>query len=368
MAASVAREQVLGYRVQVQQLDRVGTSDLTDVAVLDLGVQDTGADGAGWAFLNRGVAPEALVRLSDELVLVWTLRGAPHFYRRREVAAVAAATAPFSEADAAKRIFDAAKPLREAGISPLDALDVVAAEMRDIVGAATVKGDMSTALTARLSPPYLRHCRPCNAIHCYEQPFRLSALRAGLELRPDTSPPVLERIAGWEGPAGSPPVSLDVVRSYLHLLGPATPKLVAAYVDAPVKDVKDRWPHDAVEVSVDGEDRWVLAGDLEMLMAAAADPGTVRLLSPFDLFLQARDRELLVPDADRRKELWVVLGRPGAVLVGSEIVGAWRPRASGKSLRLYVDAWSPFPEAAVVEQAERLAAYRGLTYAGLADK
>lgn len=126
----VARAQVLGYRVHAQQLDRVGSYPPADVAILDLGVQDTGPDGAGWALMNRGVDARRVADPSADLVLAWTLRGAPHFYRRRQVAAVAAATAPFSEADAAKRIFDAARPLRTAGISPLDALDVVAREMR----------------------------------------------------------------------------------------------------------------------------------------------------------------------------------------------------------------------------------------------
>jgi hypothetical protein len=363
----LSRAQVLDYRVHAQQLDR-SDGDLADVAALDLGVQDTGPDGAGWALVNRGVDRGQLERIGDMLVLLWTLRGAPHYYRRADVPGVAAATAPFSDADAGKRIFDAAKPLRAAGISPLTALDVVASQMRDIVTGPTVKGDISTSLTARLDAPYLRYCRVCDATHSYEQSFRLSALRAGLELRPGTSPPVLEPIPGWQGPASTVPESLDVVRAYLHLLGPATPKLVAAYVDAPVKDVKARWPSDAVEVSVDGDQRWALAGDLEALASADPDLGTVRLLAPFDLFLQGRDRELLVPDPDRRKELWVVLGRPGAVLVGSEVVGTWRPRASGKSLRLYVDAWTSLPEGAVAEQAERLAAYRGLSYAGLAEK
>ena len=68
-----------------------------------------------------------------------------------------------------------------------------------------------------------------------------------------------------------------------------------------------------------------------------------------------------MPDATRRKQLWVVLGRPGAVLMGSEIVGTWRPRASGSRLSVLVEAWSPVPEAAVAEQAERLADYRGAT-------
>ena len=70
----------------------------------------------------------------------WTLRGAPHVYRRAEIAAVAAAIAPWSEADAAKRIFDAARPLKAAGIPVLDALDVIAAEMRDIATKPIVEG------------------------------------------------------------------------------------------------------------------------------------------------------------------------------------------------------------------------------------
>jgi len=362
----ISREQLLRYRVQAQQLNG-GRRHLDDLAVLDLGVQDTGPGGAGWAMAVRGLPTSDLAEVPEQLVLAWTLRGAPHFYRRREVAGVAAATAPWSKEDAAKRIFDAAKPLRAAGIDPLEALDVVAGQMREIVTEPTVKGEMSGALAGRLTEPYLRHCRPCDAIHASEQLFRLAALRAGLELLPGTSPPVLRRIPGWKGAAKQVPDTLDVVRACLRLLGPTTPQLVAGYVDAPVKEVKRRWPADVVEVDVAGEARWVLADDLASLRTASVDPRAVRLLAPYDLFLQARDRELLVPDAARRKQLWVVLGRPGAVLVGAEIAGSWRPRAAGKKLKLHVERWGRVPEEALVEQAEHLAAHRGATFAGLAD-
>ena len=172
---------VLRRRVHVQQLDRTGPA--ADAAVLDLGVQDTGADGAAWALALRGVAPGAA-----DTVTAWTLRGAPHVYRRSEVAAVAAATAPFSEADAAKWVLDAARPLKAAGIPVVDGLAEIAREMRDIATAPTVKGAMSGELGRRMPEPYLRFCRPCNTIHVHEQSFRLAALQAGLELRPGTSP------------------------------------------------------------------------------------------------------------------------------------------------------------------------------------
>src|SRR5690606_36468595 len=146
----------------------------------------------------------------------------------------------------------------------------------------------------------------------------------------------------------------DLVRSYLRLLGPAMPKHVAEFLDSPVKEGKARWPVDAVAVDVGGEIRWILAEDEAALRSAEA-VGT-RLLGPYDLFLQARDRDTLVPDKARAKELWPVLGRPGAVLVDWEVVGTWRPRKSGKRFNVAVRPWEALPGSvreSVEEQAER---------------
>jgi hypothetical protein len=354
MGIPVTRRQVLGFRMRAQQLDRAGGS-LADTAVLDIGVQDTGPDGALWALAIRGVDHPS----PDELAMVWTLRGAPHVYRRADLPGVAAATAPFSDADAGKRIFDAAKPLKAAGIPTLVALDTVAAAMRSIVTAPMVKGELSTRLTAVMDEPYTRFCVPCDAVHLWEQPFRLSALRAGLELRPGTSPPVLQPIPGF-APATEVPERLDVVRAYLRLLGPATPKLVGGYLDAPVKDVQARWPADAVEVDVEGERRWLLADDVDRL---DDPPEGTRLLGPFDLHLQARDRTLLVDDPAAAKDLWRTLGRPGGVLVDGEITGSWRARRAGRGVAVTVQLWTPAPphvRQSIGEQAERLAAFRQL--------
>ncbi len=362
MAASFSRSQVLGFRARAQQLDRE-TGTLADTRVLDIGVQDTGPDGALWALALRGVDVPGL--RASELARVWTVRGAPHLYRRRDLPVVAAAVEPFSDADAGKRIYDASRPLKAAGIGNIAALDTVASLMRSVVTEPMPKGEVSARVAALADPPYLRFCRVCDATHLYEMPFRLAALRAGLELEAGTSPPVLRRIAGFE-PAGTVPERYDLVRGYLRLLGPATPKHVADYLDAPVRDVKARWPADAVEVSVDGEPRWVLSGDEAAL---AEDPVKVtRLLGPFDLFLQARDRSLLVDDPARAKALWPTLGRPGAVLLDGRIAGAWRPRKSGKSFTLLVEPWGRISrrvEAAIGEQAERLAGHRQVPLSGI---
>lgn len=353
MDADVTREQVLGFRVRAQQLDRErGT--LADTAVLHLGVQDSGPEGAAWALALRGVGVPDLP--ADALALAWTVRGAPHAYRREDLGSVAVAVQPYPDADAGKRIYDASKPLKAAGIGNLEALDVVAATLRQAVAAPTVKGEASRLLAERLPEPYLRYCRPCDATHLHEMPFRLAALRAGLELQAATSPPVLQPVPQMAAPHDAE--RFDLVRGYLRLLGPATPKHVSDYLDAPVADIKARWPADAVEVAVAGQARWVLEPD----GLAAGPPTLVRLLGPFDLFLQARDRALLVPDAAHAKALFPVLGRPGGVLVDGEVVGTWRARRAGAALDLAVQLWSQPRDVRgeLGEQAERLAAHRTL--------
>ena len=361
----VTRDDVLRYRVHAQGLD--ATESRSDCPVLDIGVQDTGPDASGWA--GWALAVRRCTMPAADLVRAWTLRGAPHAYRRSQIAQIATATAPFSEQDARKRTLDAGKKLMAAGLTMLDGLERVAAEMRDVVAGPTAKGDVSRELSARLPPAYLRFCRACNATHIHEMPFRLAALQAGLELQPGTSPPVLRRIPGWHGPDSIVAPQLDPIRAVLHLLGPATPALVAGYLDSALVDVLERWPKDAVAVDGAGhrgQARQILEADRESL-ATPPDLAGVRLLGAFDLFLQGRDRELILPDEAARKELWRTLGRPGAVLEGHEIVGSWRPRSSGRRLRLAVTIWSGRPAPAGIEkQAEQLAAWRGQDFSGFA--
>jgi hypothetical protein len=93
------------------------------------------------------------------------------------------------------------------------------------------------------------------------------------------------------------------------------------------------------------------------------DPDIVRLLGPFDPYLQARDRHLIVPDKRVQKTLWPVLGRPGALFVDGEVAGAWRIKASGKTLTISVESFGPLPAKVwkqVDSEAERVAEVRGI--------
>jgi hypothetical protein len=371
------RSEALAYRIHAQQLDRPqAPRPITDAAVFDFGVQDTGRDGASWALANRGVPVRdaADLETSPDVALAWTLRAAPHYYRRADLPDVLVATSPMSDRDAAKRVVGADKPLKEADIPTLAGLTEVATQMRQVVARPMVKGEVSTQLTKLLDPPYLRYCGACKATHSWEVPFRVGALYAGLELEPGTSPPVLRRIPNWPrrkpGPAPDPmaaPEALQPIRNYLRFLGPATPSDVAAFLDSPVAEIKKHWPDDAVEVTVDGRQGWLLGelGDIEQ------DQGLLRLLGGFDLFLQGKDRELIVPDVSKHKELWPILGRPGAVLHGTEIVGSWRTKASGKQFTLRLSAWRTLSKrvrSQLEQEAERLAAHRGVQLAGILEE
>jgi hypothetical protein len=102
-------------------------------------------------------------------------------------------------------------------------------------------------------------------------------------------------------------------------------------------------------------DAWILSRDEA---AVAADPGPVapaRLLPSGDTFLllHGSDRELMVPDAARRSQLWTPRVWPGGLLVGGQIAGTWR-RADAV---MTVQPWrrlSPAERDAVAAEAESL--------------
>jgi len=117
----------------------------------------------------------------------------------------------------------------------------------------------------------------------------------------------------------------------------------------------------AVAVAVAGREGLVAAADVDALLAARCDD-VVRLLPPSDPFLQGRDRELLVPGAAHRRQVWPALGAPGVVVSGVDVVGVWRPTLKGKRLDVAVTAFRPLgaqERAAVTTEAERLAVVRG---------
>jgi hypothetical protein len=102
-AEQLRRDQVIAHRVAAHGLvDRA--ERLVDLAVLDLGVQDTPPGSLRVALTARlaaPLAPDADVTAGGALTVVWTFRGAPHLHRTADLPALAAVGWPRDDADAA---------------------------------------------------------------------------------------------------------------------------------------------------------------------------------------------------------------------------------------------------------------------------
>jgi hypothetical protein len=351
----LTRAQVISYRVATQGLLR-DTASVDDLTVLDIGVQDSAGSAALALDARMPSSPDG-----TSLGLAWTLRGAPHLHRRPDLDWLAAALWPLSDADALARL-DASASMRKAGIGGLPGFVAAVEAMRRVVRAPTGKGAASTAVTAATPPALHRYCRGCRATHIFEGLFRLASLPAGLELEPGTAPPVLVPRAGAPRTAGpDPDATRRLIRSYLTLLGPAIPADVAAYLDARRADLMKLWPDGLEQVSVDGRTAW-LPSEAVAAAKRARPSRLTRLLGPFDPYLQARDRDLIVPDRAVQKVLWPILGRPGVLFVDGEVVGTWRPKSAKARLEITVEAFVPLPppvRRAVDDEAQRVAAVRG---------
>lgn len=364
MVLEVDRRQVLAYRTAASGLLR----DLAvpaELGVLDLGVQDTNVGSARVAMAAR-LPPGSSDALSNPaFTLLWSFRGAPHLQRSTDLAGLACALWPVSDADVFARLASERKPLKDAGIGGLEAFSVATAALREVVTRPMTKGEVSSATTAALPAAYSYRCRSCAATHVYGGLFQAVGLFAGVRLVADRSAttlaPLEQRFAVPSAPTGTD----ELVRGYLRLHGPARLVDAAGYLGTSRSALRWAEPPDLVEVTMDGRSCLIPEDRVDSLRSAPSAAGVVRLLPPSDPFLQARDREVLVPEEVHRKAVWRILANPGAVLVDGEVAGVWRARMGGR-LRLGVTV-TPFAELslrgrrAIQEEAERVATVRGAT-------
>ena len=122
---------------------------------------------------------------------------------------------------------------------------------------------------------------------------------------------------------------LELSRRYLHVFGPATPEAFAGWAGISARGgvaAFDALRRSLTPVRTPVGDAWILTPDEATFRAAAGPTASARLLPSGDAYflLQGDDRELLVPDADRRRALWTPRVWPGGVLVKGEVVGTWQ--------------------------------------------
>ena len=154
---------------------------------------------------------------------------------------------------------------------------------------------------------------------------------------------------------------LELARRYLHVFGPATPAAFARWAGiAPAhgRAAFEELARSLAPARTPVGDAWILAVDEPAFRDPPALPSSApvaRLLPSGDAYflLQGADRELLVPDAERRRDLWTPRVWPGALLVAGEVVGTWRRAQHAVT----VQPWrrlSPAERAAVEAEAASL--------------
>ncbi|WP_328722790.1 winged helix DNA-binding domain-containing protein [Streptomyces sp. NBC_00247] len=359
-AIGMDRAKILARRFAAHGLDRSsGTPDLGELGVL--GVQDTPAGSARLALAARGVPPDGLER-------VWTFRGAPHLHRADALPALAAALWPLDDADAEARIRTTA--IKEGAKLGLRAFRTTAEALRTVVTGPKPKGVVSGEVSALVDPSLTFDCATCGSRHVSGLLFQQAGLFGGVRVTSGGGTTLSPLEPGFALPEAAHGTDA-LVRAYLHLHGPAGPAEVAKYLGVRTPVVRAVWPEGLLEVEVTGEGgggrtAWLAGPD-----TGPPEPGpgtTVRLLPPGDPFLQGRDRELLVPDEGRRKEVWRAIGGAGVLLVGAEPAGTWRAKAAGRAVAITVAPFAPLTapvRRALEAEAGVVAAARGADEARL---
>jgi hypothetical protein len=133
---------------------------------------------------------------------------------------------------------------------------------------------------------------------------------------------------------------LELARRYLHIYGPATADAFGWWSGIGTRQAIaafDALSKSLTPVRTPVGDALILTGDEPAFRASAGTDAPARLLpsgDPYFLF-QGVDRELVVPDAARRRDLWTPRVWPGAVLVEGEIVGTWRRADATMTVQLW---------------------------------
>lgn len=132
----------------------------------------------------------------------------------------------------------------------------------------------------------------------------------------------------------------DLARRYLHLYGPTTPEAFERW--AGIKRAGARVAFDdltgmVTPVRTPVGEGWILDEDERSFRARATPSNATRLLPSGDPYflLHGAQRELLVPEAGRRGDLWTPRVWPGAVLVAGEVAGTWRRAGAAVTVSLW---------------------------------
>jgi hypothetical protein len=292
VTARVSRAQVVRYRVRVSHLDQKLPAGSFARAAWG-GLQDS-APRAGVISLHARVEDTKPDSWEDpSLVQIWFRGGADYIVPRDEV-----------------------------GVFTLGSFPRDPAQAREL--------DRFVDDIHRVTEGRMLEVREVHSLLSLTHPtlLRTSAVTGRVHIRWDAS-------NIWLIPVERPDIDVEdarreLGRRFLHWFGPATMLRMASWTGVQPRDAAATWNElekELVGVNVDGDERSMLAADVDELVGAEPVMG-VRL-TPWDDPLTKLDKELLVDHDTMRAKVFPPNGQslgyiPGAVLVDGAVVGAWQ--------------------------------------------
>jgi hypothetical protein len=345
----VDADEVLAYRLHAQG---IATRDRTPEQVAaTFALQDSPPQAALTALNARSPHAAALAEKLEarELVALPNPRTAVAILPASDVATYLRALAPQDER-ALKTILLNAAP-GELGAARDHAVRAIG---QALDGRVLSRDALHEELRGLLPAELLPWCPGCQSHHARRGLLSVAALEgrlciAGREGRQNT----FARTDQWIELDEPDDARAELVRRYLHHLGPSKPADLAAWAGIAPSHARELWKAVEPELAQVGA-AFMLAEDAGVEPEPARG---VRLIGPGDPLLNARDRENLIPDTALRKRVWRPIGSPGVVLSDGRPAGLWRARKQGRTLRFETE-WFGAP-VDVREEAGRLAALRG---------
>ena len=384
---TVTKEQARAFRLRRHHLDRPLPSGGLVEAAAGCGVQNSPPGAWETALWNRveGVTiPQLEQALYGEKTLLqaWSIRGVPLVFPTVDAGVFLAplCAQPGEEPwiytrgitgalDALGLDFDDLLPLVETACACLEGETVLSKEALD----RRLAGVIEPMLPPEVRPAW-------NAPSMYGQPDRQTVGGAAVSflLRPcsfrgkvvfgarEGIYPTFTSPARWLGRSlpNHPDGVRELVRRFLRCYGPTQVSDFQSWLGCSPRQAKRLWggiEDELAPVELDGKRRWVLAEDLNLL-SQGEEGERLLLLGPHDPYLDLRDRELILPDKARQRQVWKTVGNPGAVLLGGRVIGFWSVRTRGDKLDAAVtlfEALEPTQRSRLEELAQGYAAFRG---------
>ena len=384
---TVTGEQVRALRLRRHHGDPARPPGALGAPAAGCGVQNSppGAwETALWNRVEDVTLPQLEQALNGEKTLLqaWSIRGVPLVFPTKDAGVFLAplCARPGEEPwiytrgitgalEALGLGFDDLLPLVESACACLDKETVQSKEALD----RRLAGVIEPMLPPEVRPAW-------NAPSMYGQPDRQTVGGAAVSflLRPcsfrgkvvfgarEGIYPTFTSPARWLGRPlpDDPDGARELVRRFLRCYGPAQVSDFQSWLGCSPKQAKRLWGGIADElapVELDGKRRWVLSKDLDLL-SQGEEGERLLLLGPHDPYLDLRDRDLILPDKARQRQVWKTVGNPGAVLLGGRVIGFWTVRTRGDKLDAAVtlfEALERAQRARLEELAQGYASFRG---------